>query len=62
MAEEITILVDAQGNVQVEGHGFVGSDCQKLTKELEEAIGHVEQRKLKPEFHRTRVATRKVGA
>ncbi len=62
MAETISILIDEQGNVQVEGHGFVGHDCTKLTSAIEEAIGDVTSKKLKPEFHRQKTMLRKVGA
>ena len=60
--EEILIDIDAQGNVRFEGKGFVGPECEKLTKELEEAVGVVTKRALKPEYQRARVVTRKVGA
>lgn len=47
---EIIIDIDEHGNATIEGKGFVGEDCVKLTKELEEALGVVENRRFKPEY------------
>jgi hypothetical protein len=60
--EEIVIDIDPQGNVTVEGKGFAGADCVKLTAALEEALGDVEERRLKPEYHQTRPASPKTVA
>lgn len=56
--EKITIDIDEQGNVRVEGHGIVGQDCEALTRDLEEALGVVETRKRKPEYYRTATRAR----
>lgn len=60
--QEIVIDVDPVGNVTVEGKGIEGSECKALTQGIEEAIGVVTKTVKKPEFHRTRTTTRKVGA
>lgn len=60
--EEIIVDIELNGDVRFEGKGFVGSECEKLTKELEEAVGVVTKRTLKPEYRRARIATRKAGA
>ncbi len=60
--EEILIDVSPTGDVKIEGKGIAGSDCTALTKELEEALGTVTKRELKPEFHRQRSISKKVGA
>lgn len=62
MASEIVIEIDAQGNVQVEGVGFVGPECGALTKDLETALGEVTKKQLKPAFHQTQAVRRKQGA
>lgn len=59
--EEIIVEIDETGNVIVEGKGFIGADCQKLTKELEAALGDVQSVKLKPEYRQQRTGTHKVG-
>lgn len=61
-AAEIIIEIDAVGNVQVEGKGFVGAECKTLTKDLEEALGDVTETKFKPEYRQTRAVGRKTTA
>lgn len=61
MAEEIEITIAPNGDVTVEGKGISGPDCRALTKEIEAALGTVTATKLKPEYHRTRVAKRTQG-
>ena len=60
--EEIVVDINADGSVTIEGKHFADGECLKATKELERDLGAVAQRTLKPEAHRTRVVTRKVGA
>jgi hypothetical protein len=60
--EEITIDIDAEGNVKIEGHGIVGPDCETLTKEIEKALGTVEKRTKKREYHTRPTVRRKAGA
>lgn len=62
MAQEVVIEIDEKGNVVVEGKGFAGAECTAVTKALEEAIGTVESRKLKPEYRQARPMVRKAGA
>ena len=62
MNEEIVIDIDTDGNVTVEGKGFVGTECTALTKEIEAALGTVERRNLKPEYRQTKVVLKKAGA
>lgn len=59
--EEITIDIDANGNVQIEGHGIKGADCETLTKDLEKALGTVEKRAKKAEYHQRPEVRRKAG-
>ena len=45
----ITVEVAPDGQVIVEVSGVQGPTCQALTKELEQELGSVKNRKLKPE-------------
>lgn len=56
--QEIVIDIDPSGDVKVEGKGFVGSECQALTKAIEEALGDVTKTELKPEFRQTKSRAR----
>ena len=52
MPKRITILVPADGQaVTVEVDGWIGAGCQKLTANLEAALGKVTHEELKDEFH-----------
>lgn len=54
-SEQIEIEIDAKGNTRVEGQGFVGPECEKMTVAIEQALGDVQRKTYKPEY-RTRVA------
>ena len=62
MAEEIRIDISPSGEIQIEGIGIQGADCVKLTEALETALGTVEKRIKKPEYHAAKNVLRKVGA
>ena len=47
----IEITVEPGGNIQIEGIGFKGSDCERATKFMEEALGTVSNRVKKPEYY-----------
>lgn len=49
MAQKITIEIDEAGEVKIEASGFTGRDCLAATKNIEEALGKVSERKAKPE-------------
>lgn len=51
MKQTIEITVSPTGEVQIEAVGFVGSSCKAATKALEEALGKLELRQTKPEYH-----------
>ena len=48
---QIDVLIDQDGNVEVQTQGFSGSDCKKATAELERELGKTTEDKLTPEFH-----------
>ena len=57
MTKTIEIIVQADGSLKIEAVGFQGADCEQATAFLDEALGAVQDRKRKPEYHARR-ATR----
>ena len=51
MKPTIEIIVSTTGEFTIEGVGFKGVGCEKATKFLEEALGVVNSKVKKPEFH-----------
>lgn len=45
--KEIEITIDEEGNGSIEAFGFTDGSCKAATKELEEAFGTVQKRKMK---------------
>lgn len=45
--KEIIVKPDADGNISIEAFGYTDGECKKATKEIEEAIGEVNSRKMK---------------
>jgi hypothetical protein len=62
MAQEIIIDIDQNGGVTIEGKGFTGNECTAFTKEIEQAMGEVTKRTLKPEHKLGHTVPRKAGA
>ena len=60
--QEIDIIIEANGDVTIDAKGFQGGECTQLTKELEQALGEVTRRTLKPEHRIAAKVTRKAGA
>ena len=59
MVEEILIEISEDGQqVTIEGKHFSGDECTTLTREIEEHLGTVTQRRLKPEHRQVRQAGR----
>ena len=48
--QNIEIKIGKDGKVFLEVSGVNGKKCLLLTKELEEALGDIENREFKPEF------------
>jgi hypothetical protein len=53
MKPSITVEVAPTGDVQIEGHGFKGPECEQATRFLEEALGIVRTKAKKPEHNQT---------
>jgi hypothetical protein len=51
MAERISVIIDDQGNAEVEAHGLRGRGCSTLTRAIEQSIGETVNDRKKPEFH-----------
>ena len=51
MKPTIEIIVSPIGEFTIEGVGFKGAGCEKATRFLEEALGVVNSKVKKPEFH-----------
>lgn len=48
---EIQFTIDEEGNVSLEVKGVEGADCEKLTREIEEALGVVQSRERTSEYY-----------
>ncbi len=57
MKRTIEIIVSPIGYITIDAVGFKGSDCERATQFLEEALGVVNQKQKKPEFHQHNVKT-----
>jgi DUF2997 family protein len=51
MKPSIEVIVSPAGDIQIDAVGFKGADCEKATRYLEEALGVVNNRVKKPEYH-----------
>jgi hypothetical protein len=49
--QELEITIDKEGRVQVAVRGVKGEGCMELTRELENAIGVVEERTPAAEYY-----------
>lgn len=63
MKRTLEILISPAGEIQIDAIGFKGSDCDQATRFLEEALGAVQVRQRKPEYHQRNVTQhqQKVG-
>jgi hypothetical protein len=48
---EIQFKIDDDGNVSIEVKGATGSECERITREIEEALGIVQSRERTSEFY-----------
>lgn len=47
----IEVIVSTTGEITIDSIGFKGSDCEKATAFLEQALGVVGKKVKKPEYH-----------
>ena len=64
MNRTIEIIIGTTGEIQIDAVGFKGADCEKATEFLEQALGVVEKKLKKPEYHlrSTRINRQRVGS
>ncbi|MEY3012222.1 MAG: hypothetical protein RIT45_957 [Pseudomonadota bacterium] len=48
---EIQFSIDDEGNVSIEVKGVAGAECERITREIEEALGIVTSREKTSEFY-----------
>ena len=60
--KDIFFTIDENGEVKIEVKGAPGEDCLKLTKEIEEALGIVEERSMTAEFYQKEEQQVEVGS
>ena len=51
MTKTIEVIIAPDGAIQIDAIGFKGADCEHATKFLEEALGVVQHKQKKPEYH-----------
>jgi len=49
MGRRIEVLIDEEGNCEIEAFGYTGGECTEATKELEESLGSRVNRRMKRE-------------
>jgi len=57
----IEIIINTSGQLTINAAGFAGSDCEKATAFLEQALGQIQQRQAKPERYRQVKRQHRVG-
>ncbi len=57
---EIQFKIDDEGNVSIEVKGVSGPECERITREIEEALGMVASRDRTSEFYIAAEATEAV--
>jgi len=58
---EIDFTIDEQGRVSIQVKGVGGPECERLTREIELALGVVSSRQHTSEFYQTEEASQTVG-
>lgn len=51
MTKKIIVDIDKNGEVKIEAQGYNNKECLKATKDLEEALGKVSDRKMKTQLN-----------
>lgn len=47
--KRVEVIIDADGGIKIDAHGFSGPDCDKATRFLESALGVATKKHKKPE-------------
>ena len=61
--KSIEIIINSSGQLTINAAGFSGTDCEKATVFLEQALGKLTAKQRKPEWHQRNQRTnqQKVG-
>ncbi|WAC04933.1 MAG: DUF2997 domain-containing protein [Methanoregula sp.] len=59
--QELEIIINREGNIEVRVRGSKGDQCLEITRGLEESIGKLEQREYSPEYYEERVVLHDEG-
>lgn len=52
MEERIELIIDGNGNIEIETHGFVGQACEQTVKQVLNGLGGtVVEERHKPEYY-----------
>jgi hypothetical protein len=59
----VEIIINASGQLTINAAGFSGTDCEKATAFLEQALGKLAAKQRKPEWHQRNQRTnqQKIG-
>lgn len=52
---ELEIIIDEDGEVQVDIKGMKGKKCEEISKYIEEILGEIKNKKKKPEYYEEEV-------
>lgn len=58
--KQIDFTIDEEGNVSIQVKGVAGAECEKLTREIEEALGVVSDRSRTSEYYIPTATTEKI--
>ena len=61
MPKQIEILIQPNGEIQIEAVGFKGGACEKATAAIEQALGVAGKRQKKPEYYAAAAAGQQQG-
>ena len=57
----IEVVIGPDGSLKIDAVGFHGTDCQRATEFLEQALGRVSGKSKKPEHYRRALTQQQVG-
>lgn len=49
--KKLNIKISPEGDVEIDAQGFRGPECEEATRDIERAIGTVQDRKRKDEYY-----------
>jgi hypothetical protein len=58
---KISVIINAEGDVEIDTSGFVGTDCEKVHRALAAKLGTTVEKKDKPSKYQKVVKSQKIG-